>query len=245
MKIGYLDEIIARREAVMGRLSPSAKHAHFPHVYRRPYVLPQETRITVNCRTGERTVERTEAVIRPLSPVPPPKPEPIAPTVRPLQTERQILEATRQTVETLWSVGRDELMSRSTRTRNGERYAVYRLLRKIFGWSFPVIGLFVGRDPTSVMQGIKRSADYYEKGEQSWRDRFDEAAKCLIALKKGIDYPQAPVTRKTVARSQDGVRLCLCCEQPILRLSAVARYCSRRCKKRHNSRRQRETARAA
>ena len=89
------------------------------------------------------------------------------------------------------------------------------------------------------MHGIKRSAEYYEKGKQEWRDKFDEAAKRLTALKKGVDYPQAEVTLKARVRSQDA-RRCRCCREPILRLSTAARFCSLRCKRRYHKLKERE-----
>lgn len=178
--IGIYAEQTAKRAALVSRLSPMARHQAFPRLYRRPAASATSYTITVDCKTGARTVAKTGPIVV-AKPVPPP------PKPRRLMSDAQIVEAARILVEEIWGIGRDELMRRSTRTRDGERYAVYRLLRQVYGWSLIKIGALVGRDHTSIMAGLKRAHDFYSKGEATWRDRFDEAAQRLAELKSGAE----------------------------------------------------------
>lgn len=149
---------------------------------RSVYVEPKETRILVDCRTGRRTISEVpprpkQLPAQPQPPMEPPK----------LLLARDVLEQTRLLVQDIWGVNRAELITRSTKPREGARYAVYLLLRQVYGWSLPKIGSLVGRDHTSVMAGLKRARDLQGKGTSHWAARFDEAARRLIAMKKGVE----------------------------------------------------------
>src|SRR5262245_5599387 len=117
---------------------------------KRVYVEPKSTRITVDCRTGERTIEPIVIASPPMVSKPA-----VAPTR--LMSAKRIVEAARTIVEELWGIDRDRLMSRSTKDHIGERYAVYRLLRRVYGWSLPQIGRMVDRDHSSIIAGLKRA----------------------------------------------------------------------------------------
>lgn len=173
--IGIVAEQQAKREGLVSRLSPAARHRHFPRIYAKPHHDAKETRITVDCRTGTRTIETVVRVPVVLAP-PPPRP------VR-LSTDAQIVNVTRAVVEELWSVSRSSLLSRSRRTGDGERHAVYRLLRRVHGWSTTRIGKLLDRDHTSVITGLQRARDMYQN-HQPWREKFDAAMVRLVAMKK-------------------------------------------------------------
>jgi hypothetical protein len=75
-KSGHMDWLIARRAVVI-----AANPGHAARILGKPpqYVMPKEHRITVNCKTGERTVETidlqpTRPVYLPFRPKPPVEP---------------------------------------------------------------------------------------------------------------------------------------------------------------------------
>lgn len=167
--IGIVRDLQERRETYARFIAP------------RRYKSPKETRITVDCRTGERTISSVVPIVA----LPPPR---VAPLRNPrMTTLAQIVEATRVMVEEIWNVDRSDLTSRTTKACDGERFAVYRLLRRVNGWSTIRIGKLVDRDHSSIVHGLKRAKDLYEKGEPAWREKFDEAARRLTEMKKSAE----------------------------------------------------------
>lgn len=81
--LGIYRTLEARIERIAANLSPMARHRAFPNLYPMPRPADQSYRITVDCRTGERTVE----AVQPNKPKPKPRP-PAAPYI-PLPTEQK------------------------------------------------------------------------------------------------------------------------------------------------------------
>ena len=56
--IGYVDELVERRESLVANLSPAAKHAAFPKLYAKPVPLPTDEAMF---RSSIATLEREKA----------------------------------------------------------------------------------------------------------------------------------------------------------------------------------------
>lgn len=175
--IGIVAAIQERRsalEASLVRASPAAR----ARALRKPpvYVQPQETRITVDCRTGVRTVERLgeqskkvarqEVVARP--PELPPQPKQV--------TAKQIVFV----VEKAFGVGRYTILSGSrVQPISWARFAACRLIRELLDFSYPAIAQYVGvSDHTSIIHAMRRS-DFFLEQNGDWARRYRLA---LLAL---------------------------------------------------------------
>lgn len=138
--------------------------------YRAPSLAGRVHRITVNLKTGERTVERVAAPARPVEtpPAPPPR-------IYILDGARPVLLA----VAEAYDISHFALTSRShKRGCSWPRMAVYRLLWTKAGYSTTRIGKMLDRDHTTVLTGI-RKADRLLVEDPEWARCYRHAEQLL------------------------------------------------------------------
>lgn len=194
--IGIYAEQVAKREAVVARLSPAARHQAFPKLYARP--TPGETayQITVNCKTGERVIQGL--VLPPAAPVerkPHPRPVVRPPLPQPIKSGklgvREMVAAQREGIQTIilvcarhWNVTPQALTAFGrVRIFARPRQAAMLLMRDLLGLSFPAIGLALGRrDHTTALDGARRAQELLET-DAAWGARYHAALAELKGLK--------------------------------------------------------------
>lgn len=178
--IGIYAEQVAKRESAVSRLSPAARHAAFPKLYAKPYVAPGGTRITVNCLTGERTIER-------ITPAPKPQAAPPKPEIRviggyPVEFRRAAAAVCRA-----FDVHPDWLLAPGKSIKVADaRAAVFRLMWHMHHWTYVRTSQVTGRDMSGVRKGLVRAAQLYN-GNHDWRTRFDAARAELTRKSAGTD----------------------------------------------------------
>lgn len=180
-ELGIRDEIKARREYVEG-LQRRSRGAYKP---------PKVHRITVNCRTGERTFQTEEIIVKPPR-VAQPKPRPVkhTPNPAPLDNARPfaltIAEArsVERIVETacrIWGVERYRFDDRTrVQAVSRARFAVGLFIRRHLQWSYTRMGRRFNIDHTSALHWIKRGTGLLER-DAAWRDRYHALEAELLA----------------------------------------------------------------
>lgn len=145
----------------------------------RSYRPAKITRITVDCRTGERTVEHETEVKKPAisRPLPPPRPPipflgQLAPSLRPLYFAA--CEAYGIPPDRLFAPSRLAVLARA-------RFAFYRLARRYTNHSLAALGRMVGRDHTTIIAGLKRA--HVLMRNRDWRAKFEHAVRIVEAGK--------------------------------------------------------------
>lgn len=137
------------------------------HIIKRPYLPPQTTSptVTVNCRTGERTIAS----------VPPPAAIIVQnPSPRPYVFKSQVVRRAVMAVAATWHVRAQDLMSASRRQEIVlSRFACFRILRQL-KWSTPQIGTALHRDHTTVLAGLERAKELW-RHNKDWRAKYDAA----------------------------------------------------------------------
>lgn len=140
--------------------------------YIKPCLPPIKShRITVNCKTGEKTVE-TFRILQPL-----PKPAaPKAPRVYVVRDER--VKAVIAAVCTAWEVDPSFITSLSRHHKAVlPRFACFRILRS-YKWSLNTIAKPFHRDHTTVMSGLVRAKELW-RHNVAWREKYDTAVAFL------------------------------------------------------------------
>lgn len=167
--IGIVRDLQERRESVVANLSPAAKHRAFPNCYRRPVVVAKETVITVDCKTGARTITTPEDKPFAL------KTAPRLPPVRPRMESRKADKILRAVCRA-WGVSHDDLISAQRNQRvSRPRFAAYHFMRHILNWSLPQVGRpLANRDHTTILSGLRR-AEWLLVNDADWRQRYDAA----------------------------------------------------------------------
>lgn len=179
IRIGVADEAEARRLYV---------EAHKART--KPYLPAKVHRITVNCATGERTVESGITVAVPAPRLEPivirrPDPPPYAkragiPCAQIVFEGRVELAAIIDAVAAAFGFTPQDLLARG-RSGAQPRYAMMLLLRERMGWSLKTVGCAVGVDHTSVLHGLRRAEKL--RHVPDWRHRYEAAH---IALAGGV-----------------------------------------------------------
>lgn len=157
--IGIVAEQQARRE----------QYARF--VDRPAYVWPKETRITVDCRTGQRTIERVTPTVLPRR-LNQPKPPPVFRALSGYSPEfRRVASAVCRAFE----IDPLDLLAPGKSMRvAAARRALFRLMWHLHHWSYVRLAKTTGRDQTGVRKALLRATKLYQ-GSNDWRSRYDAA----------------------------------------------------------------------
>jgi hypothetical protein len=163
---GHRDMLVARTQAVIA----ANPHLADRIMGKRVYVAPKETRITVDCRTGERTVQTD---VQPVAP-PAPRPAPIIvyrPTIFRPDGLRRILVV----VATQWNVGVPSLLGAGrSRCLAYPRFAAMKLISERMGITSTPLGRALNRDHSTILAGLRR-AGWLHENDADWRQRYDAA----------------------------------------------------------------------
>lgn len=169
--------IVSARQDERARYVAAYPHLADRMLGRRPKVIASKTHaITVNCRTGERTV----AQVAP-NPFVAPKPRPARARHVPVREIklRQILDA----VAAAYEVTLTDMMGYGRCRRwSYPRFAAYRIVRASLGWSTTIIGRSFLRDHTTVISGMKR-AEWLLENNRDWSRRY---AAAVAELERGV-----------------------------------------------------------
>lgn len=145
------------------------------------YATPKATRITVNCKTGERTIESVDYQ-------PPPAPRLIG---RAKPESQQALDAAVRAISATWEVPPLVLLRRTT-IPSSAKFAVYLMLRRQGGMAMKEIGRVTDRDHSTIVAGLKKAKDHYTKNE-AWQRKYDAAGALywnLLAERHAHGAPQ-------------------------------------------------------
>tara|TARA_R110000868_G_scaffold411706_1_gene707786 strand:- start:20084 stop:20629 length:546 start_codon:yes stop_codon:yes gene_type:complete len=164
--IGYARELQAERAAILANVAPHHR-AKLRGWAPRP-VEAKAHQITVNLKTGERTVEQPKA-----EPAPAPAPNPahryLDRYARPRGAAMRVISLVAEAWDTLPYV----LTSRNQSNRAAyPRFACYWLMYARVNLSTNKIGHFIGRDHTTILEGIKRAKHLFDH-DPDWRRRYD------------------------------------------------------------------------
>lgn len=171
--IGYRDQLVAQRAAILANVSPAAR---WRILGVRRWRQPAKAHvITIDLRKPE---ERTiEAIV--IQPPTVPTRNPFRP--RPAKNEMpracwRILDA----VAVAWQVTVDDLRGPRRHWKFAHpRFAAMLLIRESVEWSTPTIGkMFGGRDHSTVVAAIKRAKVLFD-ADRDYRDRYHAALASL------------------------------------------------------------------
>lgn len=157
--LGIVSEMRERRKAYARFIAPRQHEAAKIH------------RITVNCLTGERTVQSVEAQqVNPFERSA--RPSIVVPSVFRPDGVRRILSVVAEHwgvgVPAILGVGRSQNLARP-------RFAVMKLIRDRLELSTTAIGRTLGkRDHTTILSGLRR-AERLHDNDRDWRRRYDAA----------------------------------------------------------------------
>ncbi len=184
MNIGHYEMLLARRSALVARMSDSAKHLAFPKLYRRPlgYTPPPVL-------LGK---PRPKAVSRPAPPPPAPKVS-IPPRLRVQMYATQIDEVIRVCAEH-FGVTAEDIIGHNRRSQYTlPRFACMKLIRVTLPLSVPAIGhVLARRDHTTILAGLKR-ADKLHKTNCEWHAKY-EAALAQLSAGNSLTVSPVPLT---------------------------------------------------
>ncbi len=181
VRIGVAEEAEARRLYVEGHRKRT-----------RPYLPAKVHRITVDCKTGKRTVESGIIVAKPAPKVEHtvvrrPEPQPYAkrasvPCAQIVFEGRAELRAIVGAVADAFGLTPQDLLARGRKPLRAQaRYAAYLLLRDRMAWSLKTVGCAFCVDHTSVIAGLRRTERL--RHVPDWRHRYEAAH---IALAGGV-----------------------------------------------------------
>lgn len=174
---GHRDYLVSRTDRALASnptLSPAAKARILGKA--RPHEAATEHWITVDCRTGERTVKTPIPPLRPAAPIIAPpvvlpvriRPMPVPPREAGLHIIAVVARHFEVDPQAIIAVGRNACFVRP-------RQACYLLIRMLLGASLPRIGRIIGkRDHTTVRDGLRTALKRLDH-EPDWRRRFNAA----------------------------------------------------------------------
>lgn len=191
---GHYEFVVAKRAALVSRMSPSAKHLAFPKLYARPVM-----------------VEETKMLGKVGMPTAPPMPvfAPTAPRLRlPLKpapavsshwgAAKHAAEANRSQIREIirvcefwWDVPTGSILAHRRPPRHVRpRHAAMKLIRDLLGIATTAIGWALAkRDHSTVCSGLTRAAEQIET-DPGYRARYEAA---LAELTSTGPAPQIPV----------------------------------------------------
>lgn len=182
-QIGIVSALQAKRAAVIA----ANPHVAAKVLGKKPDGIACKTHaITVDLRTGKRTVSTASEVnpfIVPKKPDPAPPPRTIPPTIYRPDGVRAILAVCAKH----WEVGVPALMGpgRSHRLAH-PRFAAMVLIQDLVGLSTTAIGRAIGRrDHTTILSGFRRAAWLLEN-DADWAQRYALAATELKTPAMGV-----------------------------------------------------------
>lgn len=201
--------IIAAHHAFRDAVIARNPHLKAKLLGERPaYALPKETRITVDCRTGERTVEPISQLTPPPKPAGPviiwPPPPRLPKIVQRQHVQRQPADKQRPARISAynnrtaigcivlvcakhWEIDPDEIARPGRNAKYVRpRFACMKLMRELLGLSMPAIGWALGRrDHTTALAAYGRAQEMLET-DADWRRRYEAARAELTAESKGV-----------------------------------------------------------
>jgi len=163
--------VVARTQAVLnsGRLSPADRARVMGLRIALPFA--KETRITVDCRTGERTIEPMVPVAVRRNPF---NLEGATEAAAIMRKAPWAMTSILKAVSAAFDIPVADIIGRARSIRESRpRFAAYRLLAEA-GYSRARIGRTLRRDHTSISSGLAR-AELLHATDLAWRENFDRA----------------------------------------------------------------------
>lgn len=174
-QLGIVRGLQERTEAVLAANVDRISNASVRRIQGKSplFASAKETRITVDCRTGARTIE---PVVRE---VPKPKPRPV-PQVRVVGGYPVEFRRVAAAVCMAFGVDADRLLARGKcKDMALARFACFGLMNQIHGWSYVRTGQVLGRDLSGVRKGVDKCVLYRET-KPEFREQYDAALKALL-----------------------------------------------------------------
>lgn len=164
--IGYARALQAERAAILANVAP--RHRAKLRGWAPKPLEAKSHEITVNLKTGERTVAQPKADPIP-APAPKPAPKYLDRYARPRGAAMHVINLVAEAWETLPYVLTSPNQSRRA---SYPRFACYWLMYSRVNLSTTKIGHFIRRDHTTILEGIKRAKHLFDH-DPDWRRRYD------------------------------------------------------------------------
>lgn len=204
---GTYAHVLAKRSAMVSRMSPAARHLAFPKLYARPVVVEEPTMLgkpeAALCRPLLCSVKPPVLPITPAPKLKPRWPKSTVPTKEKVDASRLQIDEIIRVCEARWEISSGSIVTPSHRRRyTMPRFAAMKLLRELLKLSMPAIGLALGnRDHTTALSGYKRANDLHMT-DCDWRARYEAALIDLTSTEPSFPNPlRADCHRGDRARS--------------------------------------------